>query len=307
MGIHEMVRGDTASFIETLDTLMTDLAESYSDDGETQRLKAQMLSNINSMMTDRHIVNKAFSVQFQNFRQDLFTKHLPEFDKLTEDEQRKVTKLHGMFCSLHALHNMGTAAAKALKVYEDIVLPEDEKITEYSFNKGNSRTFDLIFEISQSLTISGSQRFGRFADWDAFLGEHGLKNELVSFLRHRFNVLFVNGASVFYHRQHILDFLSMTEPNRLVRCILDSMHSPVCIAGVRALGIIAKLVTQPLWRVIERDNIHIFDLNPYWSHLQTMLKKYTSDATELLQQKCMFPEFKMTMFRMSCFKSNLPR
>ena len=98
-------------------------------------------------------------------------------------------ELNGLFCGLHVLANMGTEAAKALKVYEEISLPESTLITSHAFNKGNARSFDLIFEISQSMTVSGSQRFGRLADWDAFLHSIGETNRIVSFLRHRFNVL----------------------------------------------------------------------------------------------------------------------
>ena len=52
---------------------------------------------------------------------------------------------------------MGTEEAKALSVYEEIALPESALITSHAFNKGNARSFHLVFEISHSMTVSGSQ------------------------------------------------------------------------------------------------------------------------------------------------------
>ena len=94
-------------------------------------------------------------------------------------------ELNGLFCGLHVLANMGTEAAKALKAYKEFSVPESAIITPHAFNKGNARTFDLKFEISQSTTISGSQRFGRVTDWEVFLDSIGETKRIVDFLRHR--------------------------------------------------------------------------------------------------------------------------
>ena len=293
IGIQEMARGDTDSFLNTLSSVLKDLAETFSDDSETiSEISAQMLVNIKNLMTDRHVVNKALKEKLEGFRKDLFEKHLKDFSTLPKDQQDQLVELHGLFCGLHVLANLGTAASKALKIYEEIALPESVKISEYSFNKGNSRTFDLVFEISQSLTVSGNQRFGRLADWEAFLDSLSEKNHIVSFLRHRFNILFVDGASIYYHRQHIADFLeTLNGTNRLLLCIKESINSPVCVAALRALGIISVLITQPLWRVVERQDIHIFDLNRHWLHLELSLKDLSKDASELLEGRSVFPDF----------------
>ena len=292
VGIQEMARGDTNSFIETLDSLFKDLAETYSEDlDRINQIKTQMIANIKNLMTDRHIVNKTFKDKFEGLRRDLFTKHLDGFKSLPKDQQDHLVELHGLFCGLHVLANMGTEAAKALKVYEEIALPESAHITSHAFNKGNARSFDLVFEISQSMTVSGSQRFGRLADWEAFLHSIGETNRIVSFLRHRFNVLFVDGAAIYYHREHIAQFLeTLPESNKLLLCIKDSIDSPICLAALRALGIIAVLITQPLWQVVEQKDVHIFDLNPQWLHLELSLKELSIDASSLLQGISIFPE-----------------
>ena len=89
---------------------------------------------------------------------------------------------------------MGTEESKALNVYEEIALPESALITSHAFNKGNARSFHLIFEISHSMTVSGSQRFGRVTDWEALLHSIGETKRIVSFLRYRFNTFFFSNA-----------------------------------------------------------------------------------------------------------------
>ncbi|KAK6191032.1 hypothetical protein SNE40_002782 [Patella caerulea] len=294
LGMKEMLKGDTDSFIDTMLSVFRDLAETFSDDSEQiNEIRTKMLANIKNLMTDRHIVNKSFKIKFEELRAELFDKYLKNFSTLSNQSKNQVVELHSLFCALHVIGNMGTVASKALKVYESIVLPPENKITEHSFDKGNARTFDLIFELSQSLTISGSQRFGRFTDWEAFLEERNIHNFLVSFLRHRFNILFVNGGAAFYHREHIAEFFHcLTAPNKLMKCISESIISPVCVAECRALGIFGVLISQPLWKIVERD-IHVLDLNPYWLKLKNALSEYSVDASNLLKGKQLFSEFAM--------------
>ena len=73
------------------------------------------------------------------------------------------------------------------------------------------------------------------------------------------------GASVFfyiffYHRNHIKEFIEVyfnkEDRNRLVSSVYNYVNNPVYLAGCRALGIIDKLLTGPIWRIIE--NVSIF-------------------------------------------------
>jgi hypothetical protein len=251
VGILEMVRGDTVSFLDTLSSVFKDLAECFSDDSEkVNELHAQMIAHVKNLMTDRHIVNKTFKSKFEEYRKELFQKYLKDYADLSEEQQSKLVELNSLFCGLHVIANMGTQAGKALLTFEEIAVPESSKITTHSLNRGNARTFDLVFEISQSMTVSGSQRFGRLAEWVAHLHASGKWNRVISFLRHRFIVLFVDAGANYLHRQDIESFLEMlTGTNKLLLCIQDSIKSPVCVAALRALGILGILMTQPLWKV----------------------------------------------------------
>jgi hypothetical protein len=56
--------------------------------------------------------------------------------------------------------------------------------------------------------MSGCQKSGDAADFNDYLSLLNVKNHLVTFLHNRFNIFFVDGGAVFYHRSHIELYLS---------------------------------------------------------------------------------------------------
>ena len=69
--------------------------------------------------------------------------------------------------------------------------------------------------------------------------------------------------------------------------MLKAVHSditvPELVAGCRALGLINKIITGPLWRVLESDNVTILEMNTYFDVLITKLDEWAQDARRLLQ------------------------
>ncbi|KAK6174714.1 hypothetical protein SNE40_017939 [Patella caerulea] len=77
LGMKEMLKGDTDSFIDTMLSVFRDLAETFSDDSEQiNEIRTKMLANIKNLMTDRHIVNKSLKIKFEELRAELFDKYL---------------------------------------------------------------------------------------------------------------------------------------------------------------------------------------------------------------------------------------
>lgn len=75
---------------------------------------------------------------------------------------------------------------------------------------------------------------------------------LSTFRGHRFNHLFHSAGTTFYHINDIVDFLSIwSNPNDLLNSVNFDAQKMVYVSGVRALGLIYKLITGPLWRIIE--------------------------------------------------------
>ena len=72
--------------------------------------------------------------------------------------------MHNVFCGLHVLHNIGIYAKKAIKEWENVVLEDSSNHSGFVTN--NSRTYDLLFEVSKLTSLShGDQHNGKAAEW----------------------------------------------------------------------------------------------------------------------------------------------
>ena len=96
------------------------------------------------------------------------------------------------------------------------------------------------------------------------------------------NVLFYNAATSYYHKDAIKKCLaSWPNPNNLLKAVNEDVNNNVYLAEVRALGIIDKLLTGPLWRLI--DSCHsVLELNPFLLRLKVKLTELCSNASSVL-------------------------
>ena len=72
-------------------------------------------------------------------------------------------------------------------------------------------------------------------------------------------------------------------PNQLLKAVHSDIRVPELVAGCRALGLINKIITGPLWHVLESDNVTILEMNTYFDVLVTKLDAWAQDASRLLQ------------------------
>ena len=97
----------------------------------------------------------------------------------------------------------------------------------------------------------------------SYLKQQGFdSNPLINFRGNRYNVLFTNGGGgVFQLNEHIINFLKKVwgTPNRLLQAVLNDAENDLNMAGCKALGLINKHITGPLWRLSE-SSIHILDI-----------------------------------------------
>ena len=111
-----------------------------------------------------------------------------------------------------------------------------------------------------------------------------LRNKIVSFRGERINVLFVIAGAAYYHRNHIKDFLEndYIQTGKLLQAIRD-IGEKIFPACFRALGIMGKLITSPLMRLIEDKEKHIFSLNETWDYVIKKLESFSTNATPLME------------------------
>ena len=183
---------------------------------------------------------------------------------------------------MHAIHGMGTVCKDAVKEFENLAASQ---ITTHGFNKQNARSYDILYEISKALTTGhGYEKGGVVHLFEPYLHNRGLKNKLVSFKGERINILFVIAGAAYYHRNDITDFLQYhcIQTNKLLTALQDVMEV-LFQACFRALGIIGKLITGPLLRLVEEHGTHIFSLNNVWEHMITKLNEFSGNAEPLLE------------------------
>ena len=71
-------------------------------------------------------------------------------------------------------------------------------------------------------------------------------------------------------------------PNQLLRAVLVDIQVPEYIAGCKALGLISKIITGPLWRVLEFNHISILDMNERYQRLKSCLDEWACNAMAVL-------------------------
>ena len=76
-------------------------------------------------------------------------------------------------------------------------------------------------------------------------------------------------------------------PNQLLRAVLSDIQVPQYLAGCKALGLINKMVTGPLWCVLESRDVSILDMNDRYQKLKSCFEEWSRDATCVLSGTCL--------------------
>ena len=89
---------------------------------------------------------------------------------------------------------------------------------------------------------------------------------------------------MYYHRAEISSFVkAWPNPNNLLKAVFEDISNELFLAEVRALGIVDKFVTGPLWRLIEAAN-NILSLYPHLFDLTKQLSQFCNDSSPIFQR-----------------------
>ena len=159
-----------------------------------------------------------------------------------------MTRMNNFFCGLHYLVGVAECTEEVIKIWE-------ASVTESTETFGSSGTQRLIRTACKALHHRGSQQCGSSSLFRSYLKQQGIcKIPLAQFIGNRFNILFYDAAGIYYLKGHIIQFIESihgTQANRLLQSVLKDTKNTVFISGCRALGLIDKIVTGPLWRKLE--------------------------------------------------------
>ena len=89
----------------------------------------------------------------------------------------------------------------------------------------------------------------------------------------------------YYLQAHMITFIESVHgnhANQLLQAILVDLKNPVYMAGCRALGLIDKVVTGPLWRKLKDPSISVLKLSHVYSEMKNKFDSWNNDANEFI-------------------------
>ena len=284
LGLTEMLSGSATQVLSTFQQILYDLELTTQSDSSHV-----ILSKIKNTMSDRHIVEKNFNSLLQSYRMEVLPSVVDNWAELGKDEQQGISTLNNFFCGLHLLVGMADVSSSTLLQWE---------LTHFEGTVGAAALFGsttrqsesgivrLVRTACKALCKHGSEQSGVYQPFTAFLATNSIKkNPLVSFRGNRFNIVFYDAGALYYISEQVVRFFNEVwhTPNQLLKAVHSDIRVPELLAGCRALGLINKVITGPLWRVLESDNVTILEMNTYFDVLITKLDAWAQDASRLLQ------------------------
>eukprot|EP00117_Sycon_ciliatum_P048351 scpid60247/ scgid34434/ len=237
----------------------------------------KLLCSLQNTMTDRAAVNAKFNELLGKYRQDVLSATVPDWDELSDQEKASLSKMNNHFCGLHMLVNLAEQCNAVLREYESSQV--EGEAAKSSEEAGAIR---LIRTACKAFERHGSEKAGRMVDFATFCASRGITAlPLAAFRGNRFNILFFDAAGVHFLKALMTEYCSFAEKNRLIEAVAKDLDDQRYLAGCRALGIIGKIVTGPLWRflVSARPFTDVFTI---YHQLTQQLAVWAEDASDLL-------------------------
>ena len=249
----------------------------------------QLLVSIKNSMSDQCATNGVFNSLLSELRKDVLPNVIANWETFTEPQKESFIDMGNFFCKVHPLITFAEDCNKILLKFETACL-ENYKSKHVLLYPSESGAVRLIRTACSAFQKRGHQAAGQSEDFLAYLDELGEKLYLIQMEGNQFNVIFHNGAAVYYHLSHLKNYIqNKSQKNRLISAVLEDSQNPVYVAGVRALGIISKLITGLYFRIVGEVQ-SVLDLNPHLLQLQLSLQKLSKDASPLLEAEPIFSE-----------------
>ena len=266
-GLRDMATGDAGAYLDLLKDIVKDLA------GTDNTAVASIVEKMKNTISDQASVNKRLNVLLKSWREELLPLVIEGYHQMGPDQKAQHAAMNNFWCGLHFLVGLSEQSNKTLAVWEELlhggrVLGSPSLPGGYS-KAGESGTTRLVRTVCKALQDRGCEKSGKPVLFQDFIRQEGsaTKIPLAPFKGNRFNILFHNAAGLYYLLNDLLVFLSRHQKdNKLFTAINQDIQVPSFQAGCRALGLVSKLVSGPLWRELEKDG-HVLDMVPKYQHM----------------------------------------
>ena len=280
--MREVGSGDAQAQLDLLKEVVGDVNEFAKKD-----FSEKFFSSVKNLMSDRCNTQKKFNKLFIDYRSTVLPKIQSNWNELSEDEKAKHLNVHQYFCGLHFLVALADTSEACLKLWEGTVfqdLKEVGAVSHGSYSNGESGPLRLIRTICKLVQERGCEKSGRMVTFSTFLKEsHNIITlPLYPFLENRFNILFLNGAGVFYLYNYLIEFLeNVSLDNKLMSAAFYDLHVLAYKVACQALGLIDKLVTGPLWRTMVKEK-EVLDISVHYQKMYDFFKQCAADPSLFL-------------------------
>ena len=95
--------------------------------------------------------------------------------------------------------------------------------------------------------------------------------------------LFESAAGLYFMKDQIEAFLNGNQTNKLLKAVLHDIKVPLFVAEVKALGLVSRLTTGPLWCLLEDKSIHILDMNRHYLELVNFFDDALGDIERFMK------------------------
>ena len=278
LGLRHVFSGASKDTLETLKEILSDLDSVQFALGK-DTVSGLIVSKIKNTMSDRHSAEKLFNQLLEEYRSEILPLVTENWVEMNEIEKDQLTSMNNFFCGLHFIVGLADATEAVLKQWENSSEDFQQQSQQYG---GSSGTQTLIRSACKAFHHRGSEQCGTSLLFRTYLKKEEIsKIPLAQFIGNRFNVIFYDAAGVFYLRGHMQKFIETVhgkEANRLLKAVLRDLKNPLYIAACRALGLLDKVITGPLWRKIQESSVSVLDMGDVYCELLEKCESWSMDA-----------------------------
>ena len=283
LGIRHVFSGSAVDTLDTLKEILDDI-DCVSTALGRGTVSAKIVSKLKNTMSDRHAAEKLFNEMLHDFTVDVLPTVVENWNQISEPEREQLTRMNNFFCGLHFLVGLADAAEEAVKLWETRF-----NSLEASTSSGTQR---LVRTACKAFHHKGSQQCGSSTLFRTYLRKEGIHSiPLAHFVGNRFNILFYDAAGVYYLQNHMRTFIETVHgghANRLLQAVIADLKNPVYTSGCRALGVVDKAVTGPLWRQLQESSMSVLEMGSVYCEMKRKFDNWSDDAHTLLEGIALF-------------------
>ena len=278
LGIRHVFSGSAKNTLETFQEILSDIDTVHQALGGNAK-STEIVTKLKNTMSDRHAAEKLFNELLSEYRAEILPAVAKDWENLTRDEREQLMRVNNFFCGLHFLVGLADCAEETLKVWEAKSATEKE-------SPGSSGTQRLIRTACKAFHCKGSQQCGSYALFHTYLKEKNIhKIPLAHFVGNRFNILFYDAAGVYFLKDHMIHFIDEVHSmlaNRLLQSVRSDLTNPCYIVGGRALGLIDKIITGPLWRKLQESSLSVLGMGKVYCEMKESFDFWGKDASDVI-------------------------